>query len=44
MKVIAIYTRKSKASDKGESIQTQIRMCEEYIQRLYPEEETKIIP
>ena len=43
MKVIAIYTRKSKASDKGESIQTQIRMCEEYIQRLYPEEETKII-
>ena len=43
MKVIAIYTRKSKASDKGESIQTQIKMCEEYIQRLYPEEETKII-
>lgn len=43
MKVIAIYTRKSKASDKGESIQTQIRMCEEYIQRLYPEEETEII-
>ena len=43
MKVIAIYTRKSKTSDKGESIQTQIKMCEEYIQRLYPEEETKII-
>lgn len=43
MKVIAIYTRKSKATDKGESIQTQIKMCEEYIQRLYPEEETKII-
>ena len=43
MKVIAIYTRKSKVSDKGESIQTQIKMCEEYIQRLYPEEETKII-
>lgn len=43
MKVIAIYTRKSKATDKGESIQTQIKMCEEYIQRLYPEEEIKII-
>lgn len=43
MKVIAIYTRKSKATDKGESIQTQIKMCEEYIQRLFPEEETKII-
>lgn len=43
MKVIAIYTRKSKASDKGESIHTQIKMCEEYIQRLYPEEQTKII-
>ena len=43
MNVIAIYTRKSKATDKGESIQTQIKMCEEYIQRLYPEEETKII-
>ncbi len=43
MKTIAIYTRKSKASEKGESIQTQIKMCEEYIQRLYPEEETKII-
>lgn len=43
MKVIAIYTRKSKATKKGESIETQIKMCEEYISKSYSDEEVKII-
>jgi len=41
--VIAIYTRKSKATDKGESIYTQMKLCEEYIKKQYPEEETQMI-
>lgn len=43
MFVIAIYTRKSKSTDKGESIDTQIKLCQEYIKKQYPNEETKII-
>ena len=43
MKVIAIYSRKSKQTDKGESIETQINLCKEYIKRIFPEEETKIV-
>lgn len=40
---IAIYTRKSKATDKGESIDTQIKLCEEYIKKQYPDEKTEMI-
>ena len=43
MTVIAIYTRKSKSTDKGESIGTQIKLCEEYIKKQYFDEEVKII-
>ena len=35
MKVIAIYSRKSKSTDRGESIITQIKLCEEYIKKKY---------
>lgn len=40
---IAIYTRKSKATDKGESIDTQIKLCQEYIKKQYPDQETNMI-
>lgn len=43
MFVIAIYTRKSKSTDKGESIDTQIKLCQEYIKKQYADKETKII-
>lgn len=43
MFVIAIYTRKSKSTDKGESIDTQIKLCQEYIKKQYTDKETKII-
>lgn len=43
MKVVAIYTRKSKSTDKGESIETQIKLCEEYIKKSYLEEEVKTV-
>ena len=43
MLVIAIYTRKSKLTDKGESIQNQIKLCIEYINKNYSDEEVKII-
>ncbi|CUU47298.1 recombinase family protein [Clostridium beijerinckii] len=39
MKRIAIYSRKSKETDKGESIMTQIKMCKDYFLR-YDEEST----
>ena len=42
MTVIAIYTRKSKSTDKGESIKNQIKLCLEYIKKNYIEE-VKII-
>ena len=29
-----IYSRKSKATEKGESIENQIQACKEYIQRV----------
>ena len=36
---IAIYSRKSKYTGKGDSIGNQIQMCKDYINRNYPEEE-----
>lgn len=43
MKVVAIYTRKSRQTDKGESIETQINLCNDYIKRIFPREEIKTI-
>lgn len=34
---IAIYTRKSRLSEKGESIQNQISICQEYASQSYPD-------
>ena len=36
-KYIAIYSRKSKFTGKGESIGNQIELCKEYIQTHYTE-------
>lgn len=36
---IAIYSRKSKFIGKGESIENQITLCREYIERNIPEAE-----
>ena len=35
MKRIAIYSRKSKETDTGESIKNQINICKEYFLRQY---------
>lgn len=37
-KRIAIYSRKSRFTGKGESIGNQVELCREYIQRNYPDE------
>ena len=42
MKIIAIYTRKSKATNKGESIENQINLCKNYISKIFFEDEVKI--
>lgn len=34
----AIYSRKSRFTGKGESIENQVQMCKEYIKRNFPEE------
>ncbi|MCI8760746.1 MAG: recombinase family protein [Clostridia bacterium] len=39
---IAIYSRKSKYSDKGDSIGNQIELTKEYIKKNYPENEYEI--
>lgn len=39
---IAIYSRKSKYSDKGDSIANQIELAKEYIKKNYPENEYEI--
>ena len=39
---IAIYSRKSKYSDKGDSIGNQIELAKEYIKKNYPEEEYEV--
>ena len=31
---VAIYSRKSKSTDKGESIETQINLCKDYINKI----------
>lgn len=36
MKRIAIYSRKSKFTGKGDSIENQIEMCKEYIAHHFP--------
>ena len=43
MKIIAIYTRKSKSTDKGESIETQIKLCQEYIERIFINEKIETL-
>lgn len=43
MKIVAVYSRKSKQTDKGESIETQINLCRDYIKRIFPSEEIKIL-
>lgn len=35
MKTVAIYTRKSKSTEKGESIETQVELCKEYSNRIF---------
>lgn len=43
MKTVAIYSRKSKFTGKGESIENQVQMCTEYIkQRLNKDTEILI--
>lgn len=37
MKRVAIYSRKSKETDKGESIKNQIQMCKDYFNKQYDE-------
>lgn len=39
MKRIAIYSRKSKFTGKGDSIENQIEMCREYIRMHFPDSE-----
>lgn len=39
---IAIYSRKSKYSEKGDSIGNQIELAKEYINKNYPEEEYEV--
>lgn len=41
--IIAIYSRKSKSTDQGESIDTQINLCKEYIKRIYGDVEVEIV-
>ena len=43
MIVIAIYTRKSRATDTGESIENQIKICLEYIEKNFIGEDVKVI-
>ncbi len=41
--IVAIYSRKSKSTDQGESIDTQINLCKEYIKRIYGDVEVEIV-
>ena len=43
MITVAIYTRKSKASEKGESIETQKKLCLDHIQKIYFDQEVKTL-
>lgn len=40
---VAIYSRKSKYTGKGDSIGNQIQMCKDYINRNYPEQEITFV-
>ena len=40
---VAIYSRKSKYTGKGDSIGNQIQMCKDYVNRNYPEEEITFV-
>ena len=42
-KKIAIYSRKSRFTGKGESIGNQVELCREYIQRNYPDEALEMV-
>ena len=42
MKNVAIYARKSKATNKGESIENQIKLCKNYISKIFFEDELEI--
>ena len=43
MLIVAIYSRKSKSTDRGESVQNQIKYCEDYINKCYGGQEVKIL-
>ncbi len=41
--VVAIYSRKSKSTDKGESTEIQIKLCMEHIKSLFPNDEIEFL-
>lgn len=41
--IVAIYSRKSKSTDKGESTDIQIKLCMEHIRNLFPNDEIEFI-
>ena len=41
--IIAIYSRKSRETDTGDSIENQITLCKEYCDRNYPNEEIEFV-
>lgn len=43
MNYIGIYTRKSIYSDKSDSVQTQLELCKDYVSRMYPDHNYKLI-
>lgn len=43
MIIISIYIRKSRATNTGESIENQIKLCLEYIEMHYPGQKVKVI-
>ena len=41
--IVAIYARKSKSTDKGESTEIQIKLCMEYIKNLFPSDDVEFV-
>ena len=41
--IVAIYARKSKCTDKGESTDIQIKLCKEYISNQFSSDEIEFI-
>lgn len=37
--IIAIYSRKSVFTGKGDSVENQVQLCKEYIEKIFPDEE-----